>query len=180
MGDVVQLNAWKGSQRSSTHASAARVLEMQSPALYRACLYQVGFDDHAEWRTITPFKADYKIQGLISSPHLIATHRRGVIRVVRMLEGDRPPDLDPVDAMTVYLDAWVAFSYFERRSPGTYKSAQGWAVFDDGERFELPSVNNKKDSLGRRACAAVRATGLFEASTSEISSLMAPGAQSNA
>jgi hypothetical protein len=150
------------------------VLEMATPAPLRACLYQVGFDDPHEWRPLTPFKGDHNHKGLIAAPHIIALHRDGRIRVVRMFDGDRPTRLDAVDAMTAYLDSWVALAKFGKRRVPTKAQSQAWIVYDDGARFELAQITNLEDATARRAYSTLGATGLYEATTSEVASLMAP------
>lgn len=119
------------------------VLEFQSARLqlHLAMLRQMGVPDTLTWSVIGWPRDRYWDADLYARPALVARRRDGSIRIVELIAGPAPTELDEWRTLTAGLDALVVGSHLARRSDSGRTSTT--LVFSDRGQFhiELPDAS---------------------------------------
>lgn len=172
MGELIHLN-FKPSRPKFVEPASSSVLTAdfvhgQSNRTLYSVLYNVGFEDPLYWRVPKPFRHNYTYRGLIASPDLLATKAPDQVRLIKMLDGPKPEQLDDHSVFMVNLDAWVLAAKLR----WDRQRVEMWVVFDDGGRFELQPEMSLAGAHAELAMREMRVEGLHELSTSEAATMV--------
>lgn len=119
------------------------VLEFQSARLqlHLAMLRQMGVPDTLTWRVIGWPRDRFWDADLYARPALVARRRDGSVRIVELVAGSAPAELDEWRLLTASLDALVVREHLARRGDSAKTSAT--FVFADRGQFhvELPDAS---------------------------------------